>query len=170
MSESAASKEAFEPFCKGLGIEMGFGGFKSVDGPLALTMDMPVPYTSVGGDKQVLRGSAENLSGFCDETLSWINSSHLLEDWTYSDLVEILKEWRRVLVKGGYICTNCPDQQRFLSYIAKHNQGNNLAHKSADFSLQTFKERVVEPTGPWEIVYEMPDDGKYSWYLVIRKI
>lgn len=170
MSESEQVGNAFEPFCKGLGIEMGFGGKQSSKDPATLTMDMPNPYTSVGGDKQILRGSCDNLSGFCDGVLSWIRSDHLLEDFSYSKLVEIIAEWRRVLAVGGYVCTNAPDQQRFLSYIAKHNQGNNLAHHEQDFSLNNFKEKVLNKTGNWEIVYEMPDDGKYSWYLVAKKL
>jgi ubiquinone/menaquinone biosynthesis C-methylase UbiE len=127
-------------------------------------------YTTVGGDKQILQGSCFDLSGFCNESLDFLVQNHLLEDFSYSDLVKIITEWRRVLKIGGRLVCNNPDQQRFKSYIKKHNQGDNLAHHEQDFSLETFKRNVLDKTGPWEITYEMPDDGKYSWYLVATKI
>lgn len=139
----------------------------------AITMDLPPNggrYTTVGGDKQILQGHCDDLSGFCDGSLDFIVQNHLLEDFSYSKLVQIITEWRRVIRPGGVLVFNNPDQQRFLSYIAKHNQGNNLAHHEQDFSLRTLKSKVLDKTGPWEIVYEMPDDGKYSFYLVVKKV
>jgi len=168
MSETALSRPHLAKFCVGLGLDIGFGGDAIV--PHAITFDMPQPYTNVGGDKQIMRGDCADLSMFCDESLAWIHSSHVLEDWTYTDLVGILREWRRVLKPDGVIVTNCPDQKKFKAYIAISKQGDNLSHKEQDFSLQNFKDRVLEPTGPWETVYEMPDDGKYSWYLAVKKV
>lgn len=167
MSETSQARPHLAKFCKGLGLDIGFGGDPIA--PHALTMDMHNPYTSVGGAKQILRGTAADLQGFCDNSLDYIYSSHLLEDFTYRELVQILAEWRRVIRPGGLIVTNCPDQKRFKNYIAEHNQGDNLAHKEADFSLQTFRDRVLAHTGPWEEVFVLEDDGKYSWYLVISK-
>jgi len=167
MSETALARPHLAKFCEGLGLDIGFGGDAIV--PHAITFDMAQPYTNVGGDKQIMRGSCDDLGMFCDESLSFIHSAHLLEDFSYDHLVRIIAEWRRVLKPGGLIVTNCPDQQRFLKYIAEHNQGNNLGHFEQDYSLQTFKERVLAHTGPWETVYEMPDDGRYSWYLTIKK-
>jgi len=167
MSETALARPYLAKYCVGFGLDIGFGGDAIV--PHAVTFDMPQPYTNVGSDKQILRGTCKDLGMFCDETCDWIHSAHILEDFSYSDLCQILNEWRRVLKPGGLLVTNCPDQQRFLKYIAEHNQGNNLGHLEQDFSLQTFRDRVLSHTGPWEDVYEMPDDGRYSWYLTVRK-
>lgn len=167
-SETSAAREDLGPFCIGLGMDIGFGGDAIV--PTALTMDMIQPYCpALSGDPQIIRGDCRNLSFLCDGVLDYIYSSHLLEDFSYGELVPLIAEWRRVLKPGGKLVANCPDQQRFLSYIAKNNQGNNLAHKEQDFSLETFKDRVLSQTGPWEHIYEMPDDGRYSWYLVMAK-
>lgn len=168
MSETASCRPFLAKYCEGLGLDVGYGGSAIV--PSALTFDTDPPYTNVGSDKQILKGSCTNLGMFCDESLDYIYSSHLLEDFSFGDLVNVIKEWRRVLKVGGLLVTNCPDQQQFLAHIAVTGQGNNLAHKEQDFSLQNFKDRVLSHTGSWEIVYEKPDALPYSWYLVTRKI
>ena len=168
MSETAASREILAPYCaEPWGVDLGFGGDPVV--PHAITFDMPRPYTSVGGARQILRGDCRDLSMFCDGALDWVYSAHLVEDHYYSELHVILREWRRVIRPGGLLVTNAPDQQQFKAYIAEHNQGDNLAHREQDFSLDNFR-RCLDTCGPWEEVYAMPDDGRYSWYLVVRKV
>lgn len=168
MSETAHGRPHLAQFCTGLGLDIGFGGDAIV--PYALTFDQPTPYTNVGGDKQIMRGSATDLGMFCDESLSFIHSSHLLEDFTYPNLVKVITEWRRVLKPGGLLVTNCPDQQKFLAHCARTGQGTNDAHKEPDFSLQNFRDRVLAHTGPWEEVFVEPSAGAYSWYLVVKKV
>lgn len=169
MSETAASRDLLAPFCVGRGLDIGFGGDAVV--PDAITFDMPHPYTRVGEDRQVLQGSCMDLSMICSEALDYVYSAHLLEDFTYQQLAEvIIPEWRRVLRVGGLLVTNCPNQQRFLDHCARTGQGLNMAHKEQDFSLETFEERVLRHTGPWETVLRMPEHGAYSWLAVARKV
>jgi predicted SAM-dependent methyltransferase len=168
VSETAASREILAPYCAGLGLDLGFGGDAVV--PDALTFDMPRPYTNVGGDRQILRGDCRNLSFLCDESMDYLYASHLIEDWTYEDQVEIIREWRRVLRVGGLIIINCPDQQKFLAHCQRTGQGLNLAHKESTYSLETYKSRVLAQTGPWETVLEVPEHGAYSWLAVHRKV
>ncbi len=167
MSETDTCREILLPWCQGIGLDIGFGG--SAISPTAITFDMYKPYTEVGGDRQILRGDAATLPFVCDNALDYIHSSHLLEDWTYHDLLPVLQEWRRVLKVGGYLVTNCPDQQKFLAHCAKTSQGLNLAHKEPDFSLATFRV-LLSLTGPWEQVFVEPEHGPYSWLLVVRKV
>lgn len=171
MSETASSRHIFAPYCKGLGIDMGFGFDLVV--PTAMGMDLPQPYTRVGGDKQTLRGSCKDLSGFCDESLDYIHSSHLCEDFSYHELSQkIIPEWRRVLKVGGYLLTNCPDQQKYLEVNRRNGTMDsvNQAHLEQDFSLEKWNHHVVANTGPWETVFEEPNHGEYSWLQVLRKI
>lgn len=169
VSETSLSRVTLAPFCVGHGLDIGFGGDAVV--PSAWTMDLvDGSYTNVGGDRQILRGTAGDLSGFCDGALDYIYSSHLLEDFTYPELVKIIKEWRRVLREGGLIVTNCPDQQKFLAHCARTGQGLNAAHKEDDFSLETFLTRVVQLCGAWEAVVQEPEFGPYSFLLVLKKI
>lgn len=167
MSETAAARPVLAQFCKGLGLDMGFGGSAIV--PDAITFDMPKGYCpSFEGHKQILRGDCRNLSFICDDVFDYIYSSHLLEDFSYSELVPILKEWRRVLKPDGLLVTNCPDQQKFLKHCAATGQPLNLAHKEQDFSLDTFR-RVTQQAGPWEEVFVEPSAGAYSFYIVLKK-
>lgn len=151
-----------------MGIDLGFGGSAIV--PHALTMDMEHPYCpSLEGHKQFFKGDCRNLSFLCDEVMDWLFSSHLLEDFSYIDLIGIIHEWRRVLKRGGLLIINCPDQQKFLAHCAATGQGVNLAHHEQDFSLENFKSKIVCQT-PWEIVFEEPSFGPYSWLLVLKKL
>ena len=167
VSETSVARSVLAPYCEGVGLDIGYVGDPIV--PSAITMDMPTPYTSVGGNRQILRGDCRDLSFICDGALDYIYSSHLLEDFTYYEFWKILIGWRRVLRVGGRIITNCPDQQRFLKHCAATGQGINGNHKEQDFSLENFK-KILFKTGSWEVVFEEPDAPPYSWYLVVGVI
>lgn len=173
ISECSLARPKLAPFLDKanhpLVLEMGAGGDLTV--PHALAFDMPQPYTQVGpGYRQVFRGHCGDLSGFCDGCVDGFATHHLLEDFTYGELVRIIGEWRRVLRPGGVIAINCPDQQRFLDHCARTGQGINLAHKEPDFSLHNFTTRVIDQTGPWETLLSEDGHGPYSWLLVVKKI
>ena len=169
MSESATSKDIFAPFIKGMryGIDAGFGG--SSFSANAWTQDQHQPYTQVGQDRQILRGDARSFPYICDEALDFIHSSHLLEDFSYNELHDILSEWRRCLRTDGLLLINCPDQQKFLAHCSETGQPINLAHKEPDFSLESFK-RVLFSIGNWAIDFEEPNHGPYSFLIVARRI
>jgi predicted SAM-dependent methyltransferase len=167
MSETKSARQTLSQFCLGLGLDIGFGGSSIVDS--AITFDMPQPYTSLEEKhKQILQGDCKNLGFICDNALDYIYSSHLLEDFTYNELIPILKEWRRTIRPGGLLVINCPDQQKFIKHCETTGQPTNLAHKENDFSLDTFK-NTVNQTGQWNYVFEQPEAGAYSWYLVLEK-
>lgn len=168
MSETATSRDIFAPYCKGLGIDVGFG-FDAVTKD-CLTSDMKQPYTAVGNDKQIFQNDCRDFSFICDECLDFFHTSHLLEDFRYAEVANILKEWRRCLKPGGLILINCPDQQKFLAHCAATGQGLNLAHKEQDFSLQNFKDKSLAASGSWEILMENDNHGPYSWLLIVKKI
>jgi predicted SAM-dependent methyltransferase len=168
MSETEKSREFLAPYCTGIGMDVGYGGNKVV--PDAWAFDMPQPYTNVGGDRQQLRGDCQSFPFLCDNALDYIYSSHVLEDFVYCDLINIITEWRRVLKPGGVIVTNCPDQQRFLAHCAATGQSINANHKEPDFSLHNFKTIVLPSTGKWDVIFEIDPFQEYSWLLVIKKI
>lgn len=175
MSECDASRYIFAPYCTGkLGVDIGFGGSPLLMEPTCLTMDLRGGgYSKIGSEKQILQGDCRDLSGFCDESLSWIASHHLLEDFTYPELRDkIIPEWRRCLESGGLLLTNCPDQQRYLGVNRKNGTEHlvNQAHAEASFSLATWNSEVIAHTGPWEVVFEQDNFGDYSWLQILRKI
>jgi len=175
MSEVAASRHIFAPYATGkLGLDIGYGGCAFLQEPSCLTMDMRGgSYTNVGNDKQILQGDCSDLSGFCDESLDYIHSAHLLEDFWFHELRDkIMPEWRRVLKVGGLILTNCPDQQRYLAHNDKNKTMHliNLAHKEPLFGLEKWRTEVQNRTGPWEVVYEQDNFGDYSWLQIFKKV
>lgn len=167
MSETSAARHLLAPHCVGLGLDLGFGGDPIT--PEAVTFDQPQPYTSVGSTRQVLRGDCRNLHFICDNAFDYVYSSHLIEDFLWTDIPAIVQEWRRVLKPGGAWVTLCPDEPVYSKHCRDTGQPYNLAHKNADFTLDEFKKRILPATGPWEIVAECPLLNTYSWYLVCRK-
>ena len=168
MSETDKCRSILAPYCKGIGMDVGYGGNKIV--PEAWGFDMPNPYTKVGDDRQQLQGDCRHFPFLSDGALDYIYSSHLLEDFEYCHLIPIIMEWRRCLKDYAILVINCPDQQRFLAHCAKTGQGLNLAHKEPNFSLKNFKEQVLNRSGNWEIVFEQDNFGEYSWLLVVKKV
>lgn len=169
MSETSAARSVLAPYCVGVGLDIGFGG--SAISPAAITFDMPHMYCqSLEGHRQHLRGDAASLPFICDGAFDYIYSSHLIEDFTYDDLVSMIREWRRILQPAGVLVLNCPDQRRFLAHCERTGQSINCNHKESDFSLRNFCDRVLQWAGDWEIIYEDPDVKPYSWYLCARKV
>jgi predicted SAM-dependent methyltransferase len=169
-SESDTCRDIFLPYlrdCRWM-LDIGFGGSAICN--WAITFDQERPYTKTGTDRQIMKGNCRDLSMFCDGAIDAIYSSHLLEDFSYNDQIDILKEWRRVLKVDGLLLINCPDQQKFLAHCARTGQGVNLAHVEQDYSLENFKQRVLRFSGEWEEVFVEPKHGAYSWLLIERKL
>lgn len=168
MSETKQARATLAPYCQGTGLDIGFGG--SAITPTTITFDMDRGYCpSLEGHTQILRGHCMSMPFLCNNAVDYIYSSHLLEDFTYRELLGVIWEWHRILKPGGLLVTNCPDQQKYLAYCQGNGSAPNAAHKEQDFSLETFKKHVIEKTGPWEEAFVEPDAKPYSWYLVLRK-
>lgn len=170
MSEASASKHIFLPYLKDrLCLELGAGNYRPW--PWMFTLDLPGgSYGPTGGDSQQLRGDVRRLPFFCDNALGAISSSHVLEDFEWSELPAIVQEHWRILEPNGYYCINCPTESIYRHICKTEGQSYNLAHKNENFSLETFKEKVVNESGPWEIELEVPQLGKYSWCLVLKAL
>ena len=134
MSETRAARASLVQYCVGRGLDIGYGGDCISEN--AWSFDMPVPYTSVGNDRQMLRGDCRKLYFVCDGALDFIYSSHLIEDFFYGDQIAIIAEWRRCLALGGVLILNAPDQRRFLAHCARTGQSTNENHKEPQYSLR----------------------------------
>lgn len=166
MSETKLCRARLAPYCTGCGLDVGFGG--SSIAPHAINFDQHEPYTNVGADPQHLRGHCGELP-FRKNTLDFIYSSHLIEDFKYDEQVDILHEWMRVLRRNGKIILYCPDEAIYSKHCADTGQDYNLAHKNRDYSLKTFKERVLARLPqPIKIIHESPLVEIYSWEIVFK--
>lgn len=167
-SETSWVRSYVEKYCRGMGLDIGFGGDPIVKD--AITFDLHKPYTRVGYHPQIMQGDCMDLSMFCDNALEYIYSSHLLEDFSYMQQINIILEWRRVLQhRTGRLIICCPDQQRYVQHCRNKKEEPNEHHKESDYSHNAFLEKVYPKTGAWRIVDSNPSVYPYSWYIVLYK-
>jgi SAM-dependent methyltransferase len=173
MSETAAARHLLAPFCRGpegatsLGLDLGFGGSAVVRS--VLTFDQPHPYTNVGGDKQILKGDARDLSMFCDGALDYVYSSHLLEDFPPEQTLSVTQEWLRVVRKGGRLVLLLPDEPVFREHCARTGQGYNLNHQNHVLTLDWFEQNIVSHLTDVVIEFRKFPVNIYSFAIVLRK-
>jgi glycosyltransferase involved in cell wall biosynthesis/predicted SAM-dependent methyltransferase len=165
-SETAKCRRRLSRYCLGNGVDLGYGGDPIV--PSAITVDLPTPYNKVGDHPLNLAGDARNLYWFSDNSLDYVYSSHLLED--FEDTEGTLREWLRVLKPGGVLVLFCPDEQAYRSHCKKHGQTYNLNHKHPDFSLAYVEDILLNRIGNVEVIHENPLVDAYSFELVVRKM
>lgn len=144
LSETAKYRHLTRPFCfirqdgldgdkvpvdPGCGIDIASQGDPVV--PWAMQLDLPLDEFNVycsnhpaKGPIQ-LRGHADKLP-FDSESLDFVYSSHLLED--YLDWTPVLAEWVRVLKVGGCLIVLIPEKTLWAEAIAA-GQTPNCAHK-----------------------------------------
>lgn len=130
MSETAKHLHETLPYLRGNGVDIGCG-----DDPVrpdCIAIDFPQEnyecYNGGGAtSKANLRAFADDLP-FKDHTLDWVYSSHLLEDFDFSEWPAILGEWVRVLKPGGTLVILVPDAVKWAAALAA-GQPPNCAHK-----------------------------------------
>jgi SAM-dependent methyltransferase len=161
----------FEKFCRGKGLDVGYGGDKICD-------------NCQGWD--IEDGDAQTLKGLADNSFDFVYSSHCLEH--LDDAGEALKNWQRVVKTGGYLILYLPERDLFERKKTLPSQWNT-SHKRF-FLLD--RDELPDTVGilpltkrtlaDYEIVkadickngYEIKSeqrhaDGEYSIEVVIRK-
>lgn len=166
MSETAVYRESLSKFCNGMGLDLGFGGDPIV--PHAITLDLETPYTKVGDAVQNLWGDAKYLHWFADDTLDFVYSSHLLEDFSPDETLFIVIEWLRVIKEGGVLVLNLPDERAYREYCKKTGQSRNMSHKNEQMSLSWFVSNIVEQLDDVSVVY-VNSGPSYSFQIVLKK-
>jgi len=171
-SETSKCRERLKKWCKGNGLDIGYGGDPIV--PTAITLDLDEPYTSVGNHPQNLRGDGRRLYWFKDNCLDYIFSSHLIEDFTSDGVKATLWEWARVIKPGGLIVLYLPDEQAYRAHCKKNSQPRNAFHKIENFSLEYIKIILEEGApvrkyGHLNIISSNPKCEDYSFEIVLRK-
>ena len=163
-SETSKAREVLSKFCKGYGVDIGFGGDKII--PSAIGIDLDNPYTKTGDDPVQLGGDARKLKWFRDGVLDWVYSSHLLED--FENTTEILKEWARVLKRGGALVLYLPDEQAYREYSKKRGVGTNPAHKNEFFNLAHVEVCAIQ-TDMLALLYKTDIVVDYSFAIVFTR-
>lgn len=145
MSESAKYKWMFVDHLQGCGVDIGSQGSTVI--PTAMGLDLPqeefIRYN--GGHPPrgsiQLRGYGDKLP-FDDNSLDYVFSSHVLEDYQFWG--PVLIEWVRVLKKpGGKLVILIPDKKRWADAMAR-GQCGNPAHKHEGYpgELSTYADKL----------------------------
>jgi predicted SAM-dependent methyltransferase len=165
-SETSKHRAKLTPFCTGYGIDVGFGGDPITES--AVRMDFETPYACTGTAPVQLGGDCRNLKWFRDNVLDYVYSSHVLEDFSEKEAVDILREWTRVLKNGGRLILLLPDQQRYLAHCRKKNEMPNSHHAIENFSAKYVCE-VAKQVPELSLVETNDNLGDYSFYVVFQK-
>lgn len=168
--ETDTCRERLAPYCKGVGIDIGFGGYAIK--PSAMCLDReefhPLRAKNAHASPTHLVGEAEDLRWFKDGVLDYVYSSHCLED--FYDTKKVLTEWLRVIKPGGLLVLFLPDEQVYRSVTP--DEIRNKAHQHADFSLESLK-GILRELGYNDscIIHELwpVPNNLYSFDLVVEK-
>jgi predicted SAM-dependent methyltransferase len=168
-SETAKLRDILAPFCKGDGIDLGCGSDKII--PSAIGIDLPQPYAHCGDDPIQIHTDARALP-FKDNTLDYIYSSHLWEDFSPKDgkNVRVIFEWLRVLKNGGLLILNLPHEKIFKGVCYSTGQPYNQAHQCEEMSPEYVKDLFDEYFKD-QIEWVLRTDvlQVYCFAIVIRK-
>ncbi len=140
MSETAKYRHLTQDYCKGCGVDVASQGDPVV--PWAMSLDLPEKeflYYNANNPPRgpiQLRGHGDSLP-FDSNSLDFLYSSHLLED--YTDWTPVLKEWVRVIKPGGYLVVLLPDRELWVAACAAGQCPNDFhRHEGKEGELSTY--------------------------------
>ncbi len=165
VSETSKVRDSLSIFCEGNGLDIGFGGDPIV--PHAICLDLAEPYAQYCDYPQHLKGDGTDLFWFRDDSLDFVYSSHVLED--FEDTSAVLNEWFRVIKIGGKLVLFLPDEIAYRAYCLQQGKPPNEHHKHENFGLKSLKD-LVDIRPDIEIIHEKCPSCIYSFELVLRKI
>lgn len=128
-SESAKCRDHYERYLVGNGIEIGSGGYPMAENAIQLELS-PATFDRYNSGKipeyPVQWASDNKTHPFHDGAFDWVASSHLLED--FADWIPPLREWTRLVRRGGHLVILLPDRARWLNAL-RRGQPPNCAHR-----------------------------------------
>lgn len=175
-SETAKYRKLTQPFCytadaePGVGVDIASQGDPVV--PWATQLDLPPEEFAYYNSNHPprgpiqLRGHGDKLP-FDDNSLDFVYSSHLLED--YADWDPVLVEWVRVLKPEGALIILIPDKARWKAAMDRGQPPNDAhRHESYPGELTTYAEKLGIKVFMDQLVDFSPED--YTIIFVARKL
>ncbi len=168
ISETSKHRKLVEGYCVGNGLDLGSAGDPIA--PTAIQVELPNPYCPSFDHKYPpqIKGDATRLVWFTDNSMDYVFSSHLIEDFSVGEQIRVLKEWARVVKPGGHIIILAPERERWHEAV-RRGQPPNLAHQHEPSIGELTK--VFQMFGGWQVLEDRHCDGEdYSLFFVARKI
>lgn len=147
------------------GIDIGYGGDPLL--PSAITIDRPQCKFQVGNYPLHLIGDASKLTWFTANSMDYVCSSHLLED--FKDPYPIVTEWLRVIKPGGLLILNLPDEKRFVEICNRTGQGYNNEHQNLDMSLNWMTHFFNNYFPSVRIIFTYEKENDYTFVIIVQK-
>lgn len=182
MSETAKYRHLTRKYCyradgePGCGVDLASQGDPVV--PWAIQLDLPPQQFAkyCGGEPPKgpiqLRGSARHLP-FDSNSMDFVYSSHLLEDFPTADRPYLLYEWTRVLKPGGTLIVLVPERDLWKKALER-GQPPNCAHipnsEPAMGDLTRYAYALKLPLKRIEERLTAIDDNDYSLLGVFQKV
>lgn len=171
VSETSKYRHLTEPYCCGVGLDIGASGDPVV--PTAICCDLPQPYCPPLGPVPIhIPVDARKVHHFFRLlSLDYIYSSHLLEDFAPTEWQGIVLNWCDLIKPGGYLVILVPEVDLWKRALDR-GQPPNLAHKHEFVlgELRNFFGLQPDLAGLWTVVTEtIPDPEDYSLLFVARR-
>lgn len=159
------------PYCKiGKGIDVGCGHRKTSDNCIGVDLvkkgDLGQVGCITGKNSQAdICASGDYLYMFNDGELDFVIARHNLEH--YIDVVKTLREWKRVLKKGGVMAIILPDENG-LNKVGKRGVELDSTHEHS-FTQESFA-NIIDAIGGLEIIKLRTVIKNWSFICVSRKL
>lgn len=153
------------PYCKGIGIDVGCGSKKTHPDALGIDITPKGGIGKFGSERRQISVADICLSGdslliFANNSLDFVVARHNLEH--YDDFRRTLREWQRVLKKGGVLGVVLPDDDKLDTIKI------DPTHKHA-FTKKSFKDEL-QAIGGFKILKLETCVPKWSFVCVAEKI
>jgi len=151
--------------CKGLGVDVGCGSSKTHPNALGIDITPKGEPGKYGSERRQISeadicASGDNLYMFANDVLDYVVARHNLEH--YEDPIRTLREWKRVLKKGGILGVVLPDDDELDTIKI------DPTHKHA-FTRESFR-KILEEVGGFKLLKLEKCVSKWSFVCIAEKI
>lgn len=163
-SETSFYRDEVLPYCRGNGVDIGYGGDPVI--PTAITVDFALDGQFCGDHPCNIVGDARKLPWFAAHVFDYVYSSHCLED--FEDTLPVLREWMRIVKRGGLLVLLLPDQRKYARFCRENNLKSNPGHQIENFG-PAYLGRVLKKVPGAKIIKVKENLGPYNFLFIIRK-
>jgi len=154
-----------------IGVEIGTAGDNLL--PRSISVDLREPYTKCGHTPINIKHDAKYLKMFTNCSIDYIFSSHVFEDFSSEENLDVLYEWIRLLRSGGYLILLLPDQVRYVKYCNIIGEKPNKHHSISNFNRQYILSLAKKTNLLSEVfscnLWEEFENDEYNFLIIFRK-